>query len=458
MLGREVQNKVNVFVIAFTAALALWGFTACEKFLDIKPAGVVMPSTSDDYRALLTRAYQAHPTDLAKLVLRSDEASVNFEGENASYRISYEEIYTWTDNASPSTLTPQWQGYYYNIYIANYLINLLASLDEAPSESRQLLGEAYLLRAYSYFLLANIYGQPYSDATRGTPCVPLMLDNEVETVREKSSLEAIYRQITQDIDASFNHLQIDKWDSPAHRYRFSKDAAQAFACRVALYKGEWAKAVEYGKPLLAGLSYQLVDLNDGAPKLPCHFESSEAIMNLDLVVDGDYLSFIRVSQSLLDSYAKGDRRKLVYFRTPALGDYRVERGDVQKGEGTAYRITFRLGEALLNVAEAQARLGELDDAKGLLKQLAEKRYSKSELPAAQGAIDALDTQAKLLAYLLDERGRELAFEGLRWFDLRRFGCPPIVHTLDGNEYRLEKNDPRYTLPIPREAKESNSNL
>lgn len=458
MLGREVRSKINVLVISFTAAIALWGFSACEKFLDIKPAGVVMPNTPHDFRALLTRAYQSHPTDLAKLVLRSDEANVNFEGENASYRSSYEELYTWTDNGSPSTLTPQWQGYYYNIYVANHLINLFASLEEVPAESKQLFGEAYLLRAYSYFLLANIYGQPYSDATRSSLCVPLMLDNEVETIREKSSLEAVYKQITQDIDASFNYLQIDKWDTPAHRYRFSKDAARAFACRVALYKGEWAKAIEYGKPLLAGQSYQLVDLNGATAKLPCHFESSESIMNLDLVVDGDYLKIIHVSQSLLNSYAKGDRRNSVYFKTHSLGNYSVERGDVQESEGRAYRITFRLGETLLNVAEAHARLGELGDAKTLLKRLAEKRYTKSELSVAEGIIDALDTQDKLLAYLLDERGRELAFEGLRWFDLRRFGCPPIVHKLDGKEYRLEKNDPRYTLPIPREAKESNSNL
>lgn len=426
--------------------------------MDIKPAGVVMPTTEDDYRALLTRAYQAHPTDLAKLVLRSDEASVNFEGANASYRMSYEELFTWTDNGSPSTLTPQWQGYYYNIYIANHLIATLGEVDERSDKQNQLLGEAYLMWAYSYFLLANIYGQPYSTATINTPCVPLVLDNDVEKVREKSSLGEVYNQMAQYIDASFAHLQVDKWESTIHRYRFSKDAARAFACRLALYRGEWAKAIEYGQPLLASSNYQLADLNAAKAKPPCHYESSEAIMNLDLVVDGDYLSIIRVSKALVDSYTSGDRRKVVYFRTPALGDYRVERGDEKKGEGTAYRITFRLGEVLLNVAEAHARLGALAESKALLKQLAQKRFAPAQLAAAEAAIDALDTQDKLLAFLLDERGRELAFEGLRWFDLRRFGCPEIVHWLDGKEYKLEKNDPRYTLPIPREAKESNSNL
>lgn len=456
MIKLHFQYRVSALRTVLVGALILAGLTGCEKFLDIKPAGVVMPSSTTDYRALLTRAYHGFPTDLAKLSMRSDEASVNFDGANASYRPSYEEIYLWSDGGSLSTLTTQWQGYYYSIYVSNHLIDILAGKEGAPADEKQLVGEAYLLRAYSYFLLANIYGQPYAEANLGTPCVPLMLDNEVETVRERSSLAAVYAQVVKDLTASFKYLKVESWE-PAKRYRFSKDAAQAFACRVALYMGDWAKAVEFGAPLLSS-RYQLVDLNAMGAKPPCHYESTEAIMNLDLVVDGDYLSIMRPSQSLIDSYGAGDQRKRVYYRMPALGDYRVERGDEKKGEGTGYRITFRLGEVLLNVAEAHARKGELEESKALLKQLAQKRYEAGELPNAEATIDALATQRDLLTYILAERGRELAFEGQRWFDLRRFGCPAIVHTLDGQEHRLEANDARYTLPIPREAKESNSNL
>lgn len=456
MIKLHFQYKVSVLRTVLVGALMLVGLTGCEKFLDIKPAGVVMPSSTADYRALLTRAYQGLPADLAKLSMRSDEASVNFDGANASYRPSYEEIYLWSDGGSLSTLTTQWQGYYYSNYVTNHLVDILAGKEGASADEKQLVGEAYLLRAYSYFLLANIYGQPYAEANLGTPCVPLMLDNEVETVRERSSLGEVYAQVVKDLTASFKYLQEESWE-PAKRYRFSKDAAQAFACRVALYMGDWAKAVEFGAPLLSS-RYQLVDLNATGAKPPCHYESTEAIMNLDLVVDGDYLSIMRPSQSLIDSYGAGDQRKRVYYRMPALNDYRVERGDEKKGEGTAYRITFRLGEVLLNVAEAHARKGELEESKALLKQLAQKRYEAGELPNVEATLDALATQSDLLTYILAERGRELAFEGLRWFDLRRFGCPAIVHTLDGQEHWLKANDARYTLPIPREAKESNSNL
>lgn len=458
MLKKIFKGRVRILLGVLFGLVALSSFTSCDKFLDIKPAGVVMPSTTSDYRALLTRAYHGHPTDLAKLSMRSDEAAVNFtDGDNATARASYEEIFTWEANVSLSTLTPQWQGYYSNIYVANHLISHVASGEGSSAEDRQLIGEAYLMRAYTYFLLANLYGQPYSEANRTTPCVPLMLDNEIETIRVKSSLGEVYEQIKKDVQVSMDYLTVEKQDA-AHRYRFGKDAARAFACRVALYTGNWNEAIAQGTQLLLSGRYALADLNEASAKLPCHYESSESIMNLDLVMQGDCLLIMRASSQLIGSYEQGDQRKSIYFYTPTIGDYRVQRGDVKKGEERAYRITFRLGEVLLNVAEAYAHVGALAESKELLKQLAKKRFNASGLSEAESKIDALSTDDDLLDFLLAERGRELAFEGLRWFDLRRFGCPALEHELAGKVYTLAENDPRYTLPIPREAKESNSNL
>ena len=54
---------------------------------------------------------------------------------------------------------------------------------------------------------------------------------------------------------------------------------------------------------------------------------------------------------------------------------------------------------------------------------------------------------------------ELAFEGHRWFDLRRTTRPRIEKTLySGQTIILEQNDERYTLRIPQSAIEANPNL
>ena len=64
----------------------------------------------------------------------------------------------------------------------------------------------------------------------------------------------------------------------------------------------------------------------------------------------------------------------------------------------------------------------------------------------------------LIQEILNERTRELAFEGHRWFDLRRTTRPHIEKVLKGGTYVLEQDDQRYTIQIPREAIAANPEL
>ncbi len=68
------------------------------------------------------------------------------------------------------------------------------------------------------------------------------------------------------------------------------------------------------------------------------------------------------------------------------------------------------------------------------------------------------TQDELITEILDERERELAIEGHRWFDLRRTTRPRIQTILGGKQYILEQDDARYTLTIPKEAISANPGL
>ena len=60
--------------------------------------------------------------------------------------------------------------------------------------------------------------------------------------------------------------------------------------------------------------------------------------------------------------------------------------------------------------------------------------------------------------LIEESALELAFEGHRWFDLRRTTRPRLEKTYSGTTYVLEENDSRYTIRIPSEAIEANPGL
>ena len=69
----------------------------------------------------------------------------------------------------------------------------------------------------------------------------------------------------------------------------------------------------------------------------------------------------------------------------------------------------------------------------------------------------MDKEA-LVQEILDERARELAFEGHRWFDLRRSTRPRLEKVLDGTRYVLEEDDARYTIVHSERSHRSQSGI
>lgn len=155
-------------------------------------------------------------------------------------------------------------------------------------------------------------------------------------------------------------------------------------------------------------------------------------------------------------FSEGDLRPIRYFGEK---DNEVDYYPIIKTNGSVdYKCSFRVGELYLNSAEAAARLGHLPEARNRLLQLMEKRYNPEKYELKKDEINKME-QEILISEILDERARELAFEGHRWFDLRRTTRPRIEKTLySGQTIILEQNDERYTLGIPQSAIEANPNL
>lgn len=444
--------------------LAMIGFTSCDDFLDITPTGKVIAKTGKEYRALLTYEYKNFPEDRGLATLRSDEMALSKASTSTEDYDSYFDIWAWNDlNQQSTTASFGWRHYYHAIYIANYIIENQNKITEATQdEISQLVGEAYMMRAYCHFLLVNLYADAYTHCnpatTRG---IPLSLEANVNNVLTCSSVEQVYQQVIADIKEAKTRLKVAAWDE-GYTYRFNQISADALLARVYLYKGDWQDALAEAKVVMEKHG-DLEDLTD-SKVLPNYYKSVESIVALEQVMTSSYVKMGVPSKALVDSYRTGDKRKALYFKAQTASVYSLIKYGDKGNDG--YRCSFRSAEAYLIAAEAAAQNAadnaaaddaNLVEARTYLKALMAKRYAAAKYNQYAAELDTMQ-KADLLKAIYSERTCELAFEGHRWFDLRRTTRPQLSKTYGENSYVLEANDSRYTLRFPIEAVEANPNI
>ena len=421
--------------------------TSCDKFLDITPTGKVIASTGEEYRDMLTNEYKHFPKDRHMTTVRTDELSLS--GTTSSSDLdAYLDLWLWKDeNPSPTTSYFSWRTYYHNIYIANYIIEHQHEISNASAEEvNQLVGEAYMLRGYALFVLVNLYAEPYTHCSPATTRgVPMLLQADVNAVPRSSSVEAVYQQVLSDISQAEQRMNVALWDE-GKRYRFCQQAVQAFRARTCLYMGRWQDALTAAKAVIAAHG-ELEDLNNSGALLPDNYKSVENIVALEQFSSNLSSVISQPAQDFVDMYRTGDQRKSKYFKRVTSTTWTL-----QKTDGFC---SFRSAEAYLTAAEAACQLNDLTGAINHLKPLLQKRLNTTAYNDALTLMGSM-TQAQLLQEIIDERGRELAFEGHRWSDLRRTTRPALTRNYGGQTYTL--TTPKYTMRFPTEAVEANPEI
>lgn len=430
--------------------LAVMGFTACDDYLDVKPKDRLIPTTADDFRALMTSAYSGIPQDKGRLSLRTDEVKLN---ETKYDLTELQDIYLWNDvNPSSNTRAFAWQAYYKVIMYANHVIEEgLDATDGSKNEINQIVGEAYMLRALMHFNLVNLYGKPYASASAATDkAIPLSLKIDTEAKYPANSVQEVYNQIISDVEEADKLINVDIQETGLN-YRFSKLSVLAFKSRMYLYMNDFTQAKAFALEVLK-IKSDLLDMNANGSDFPHSYNSVESILALEdvvstLVADA---SFISEQMKSLYNQSMDLRFALNYLTSTDVEGEFIS----QKQDESAAKCTFRTAEMYLIIAECEARLNELENARNYLYQLKAKRLSSDFYTAEIERINSMSQDA-LIAEIMDERLREFAFEGHRWFDLRRTTQKEMVHTYKSETASLQKNDPRYTLRYPQEAIDNN---
>lgn len=438
---KKITTIIALAVISFTSV-------GCDRFLDIQPEGKVIPTNVEDYRKVLTSAYAKYPNHKSLSVLRTDEITIN---ENISDFNVYREIAMWKDaNNDSATAEFPWVRFYSVIFYLNQIINEgVKTMADSP-EKQQILAEAYALRAYTYFDMVNLYAKPYNSATASTDrAIPINLEMDIEAVLKPSSVQEVYNLIHADMSKA-EGLMVEQKQTAGINYRFSKIALMALQARTALYQSDWNKALYYAEQALA-MKGDLVDLNTSTTA-PHHYMSVESIMALDDVFDSAAQNLSFASSELISKFnSNTDKRFKLSFEKNG-SQYKI----IKKGS-SEFKVSFRTTEMYFIKSEALLKLNKLDEAKQTLLKVLKNRYTPEGYTTVQNAITPMNA-ADFMNFILDERAREFAVEGHRWFDLRRANQKEIKHTINGKDYILQQNDPRYTIEYPMSAKKNNPNL
>jgi tetratricopeptide (TPR) repeat protein len=174
-----------------------------------------------------------------------------------------------------------WNSGYKAIIGCNRVISKVT--EGKDTETDQLIGENYFLRAYVYFSMVNVFGRPYNQGT-GNSGIPLKLSDDVNDLPARATVGEIYNQVVSDLLKAEKLMTLDKTNIYA-----SKEAAQALLSRVYLYMENNDKAIEYADKVINSGKYTLLskaELPAYATKTPEN--NTETILAFKYNKDGDY--------------------------------------------------------------------------------------------------------------------------------------------------------------------------
>lgn len=470
--------------------LSALSFTGCNHLLDIKPVNSMIPVSVEDYEAVLVGGYPKQEFFM-KTELMTDNVYANLYCTYDPPK-NQEPWYVWasTHQLPDEENDAYWGQLYQSVYYANTVLDEFEK--RTPSDSEKELfemvkGEAYALRAYSYFYLVNLYADVYSKENLDKPGVPMPLSaedvhkNTHDNVREP--IGKVWEQIVNDLNEATKYLA---GKTPKNKFRFDNTSLELLKARVYLFMENWDAAIaaagnvigiktlydmnslqsrieEEGKSKVFGLTYGLLDA--GYEKEVLFFTGGRGNGNI-FYYSTQVFKPVEELLTLCDLDGRQDYRRYIY---ESFSDLSTNEGK-EAGPttyhmygyqgGKYYYIGLKLSEAYLIRAEAYARRNrEANDLENSLKDLNDllvKRIADyTDLTVAD-----FDGAESILQRIWYERRLELAFEGgMRWFDLRRQGKPEIRHIYQtGTEYVLNQGDLRYVLQIPESEQKNSPNM
>lgn len=465
-------NKISIYIIL------IWFLSSCSSLLDVEPTSIITvesfwKSENDAQGALIGMYIDLRDLATENLYFfgeaRADVVTLGTVGDGGWSKYYY-------NNLHPADSGPSWQSCYTLINSANLIIKYVPGIQFASEDRKnEILAQAYTMRAYTYFVMVKTWGD-----------LPLRMEPTESSDAEitqivRSPKEEILSVIKSDLDLALQLYPDNNFKEG--RFLWSRPAANALKADVYLWTG---KRLNGGKSDFNIALNALIEIEKSNVSLLPEFENifdysnkgnDEILMavrfdqfegdnnyfkemyilgsaiptNIDKetrdfigAIGGGSINVVVPTNYVKELYAEDDKRKkstfFEIFTYDDQGNQDYYTSIVVKGSGEVFGgsrqfkddvILYRYAEILLMKAEAKNALGLEPSVE--INEVRARAYGEN----FRNYVFSPGSQEENNEIILEERLRELAFEGKRWWDLIRFGkALDYLPSLENDENNL----------------------
>ncbi|WP_026904188.1 RagB/SusD family nutrient uptake outer membrane protein [Pedobacter glucosidilyticus] len=381
---------------------------------------------------------------------------------------------------NPDLAITDWTNFYRVISQANLIVKNVKEMRERgiyanqTTEYNRVLGQALGLRAYCYLLMTKVWGD--------VPLItePILNNGDINSFKTpRTEVLKVYTQIATDLlqardllpasytDAKRTRATLTKGGIDAiltdyYMWRNNVDSALIFSRNILDNTAQYRLAALYD-PTIDYLSRPQVDIdNTEYAKMFIDGFSQESIFEIEYSFDegttsgllalfagGDGVAQFVANANFASKFSSTDLRNLTNFRSSVQIFKQFPKGTFDRNtQNDKNVILYRLADIMLLRAEAFIAKGDRNAAWNLLKRIRERTFGPVEIqtpnsnsptgyvinnPNPNNKFDTGPTGSIEMAafmalprnaaidVILEERQKELCFEGKRWFDLVRTG-------------------------------------
>lgn len=433
-------------ILKISIVLVVISGVSCKKWLGLQPidgiTGAEFWQTKEQVQAAVIGSYASllgSPTGsrpLAETFFLWGELRADMIASTTS--TLSEEVDVINVNILPTNTITNWRSVYQTINYCNTVLDFAPKVlenDKTFTEDalKKYIAEAKALRALMYFYLVRSFGD-----------VPLKLkstssDKEIEQLAKSTQAEVL-AQILKDLNEAEPDAVLTYGDQASDKGRITRFTINAMQADVHLWMDNYTACIAACNKVINSNRFGLIDGSSQSiwfTTLYANGNSNESIFEFQFdqqKLNSLYTMFVTGRRRFVASPVVMEEMYTVNFLFPDSIDIRGDGGSVRSTDNTIWKfvglnntafraqeesyahwMVYRFADILLMKAEALNESGSGQEALDLVYRVRTRARALSATNTNPSPID----KEQVATFILEERAREFAFEGKRWYDLLR---------------------------------------